>query len=129
MTPADLQLSKYTTELVDKWKIHHGLANRAAALQVSLYLLGITLKYTEGHRTNERQKALWQQGRTTPGNVVTNAQPGQSKHNAYPSTAIDADYDSSKAHIVAPLAKALGLVWGGDFHSIYDWNHFELPSR
>lgn len=42
-----------------------------------------------GHRTHAEQAALYAKGRTTPGPRVTNAAPGQSKHNTSPSQAID----------------------------------------
>ena len=34
-----------------------------------------------GLRTMATQQALWDQGRTTPGEIVTNAKPGSSAHN------------------------------------------------
>jgi len=43
---------------------------------------GISILLTCTYRGREEQAALYAQGRTTPGKVVTNAKPGQSKHNA-----------------------------------------------
>lgn len=42
---------------------------------------GWPLKLFETLRTMERQAALFAQGRTEPGHIVTNAQPGESAHN------------------------------------------------
>lgn len=42
---------------------------------------GHPLFITEGVRSNERQDALYAQGRTAPGRIVTNAQAGESDHN------------------------------------------------
>lgn len=42
---------------------------------------GIDLLVTSTYRDNESQSALFAQGRTKPGLVVTNARPGQSWHN------------------------------------------------
>lgn len=42
---------------------------------------GFTPYIYEGFRTNVRQAELYAQGRTKPGNIVTNAQAGQSFHN------------------------------------------------
>ena len=42
---------------------------------------GIDLLVTSTYRDNESQAALYAQGRTKPGLVVTNARPGQSWHN------------------------------------------------
>jgi len=41
------------------------------------------------HRTNEEQTRLYNQGRTQPGKIVTNAKAGQSAHNTIPSSAFD----------------------------------------
>ena len=42
---------------------------------------GIDLLVTSTYRDNESQAALFAQGRTKPGMIVTNARPGQSWHN------------------------------------------------
>lgn len=43
---------------------------------------GIAVLVTCTHRTNAEQDALYAQGRTRPGRIVTRAKGGQSKHNA-----------------------------------------------
>lgn len=42
---------------------------------------GIDILITSTYRDNDSQNALYAQGRTTPGNKVTNAKAGQSYHN------------------------------------------------
>lgn len=42
---------------------------------------GIPVVLTSGYRSHSRQQTLYDQGRTTPGKVVTNAKPGSSWHN------------------------------------------------
>lgn len=42
---------------------------------------GIDVLITSTYRDSESQQALYEQGRTKPGKVVTNARPGQSFHN------------------------------------------------
>ncbi len=42
---------------------------------------GIDLLVTSTYRDHESQAALFAQGRTKPGQIVTNARPGQSWHN------------------------------------------------
>jgi peptidoglycan L-alanyl-D-glutamate endopeptidase CwlK len=42
---------------------------------------GIDLLITSTYRSNEEQAALYAQGRTKPGAIVTNARPGDSYHN------------------------------------------------
>ena len=54
---------------------------RAQAFVEAAKAKGIDLLVTSTYRDNESQAALYAQGRTTPGDVVTNARPGQSWHN------------------------------------------------
>ena len=99
---------------------------------------GIKLLVTFTFRSKETQAALYAQGRTAPGPIVTNAKPGESFHNyglAYdvvpvkPNGAPDWDVSSAAAvarwATIGALGKSLGLRWGGDFNSIKDRPHFE----
>lgn len=99
---------------------------------------GIKVIVTFTFRSKETQAALYAQGRTEPGEIVTNAKPGESFHNyglAYdlvplkPNGAADWDVKSATAaarwNEIGALGKSLGLRWGGDFHSIKDRPHFE----
>lgn len=93
--------------------------------------LGITLRVVQGLRTIAEQDALYAQGRTTPGKVVTNARGGSSYHNYglavdlahLDNNNIDWNYPMAK---LKPLATKYGMMWGGDFKSIKDMPHFEL---
>lgn len=94
--------------------------------------LGIILRVAQGLRTVEEQDGLYAQGRTKPGNKVTNAKGGQSYHNyglaidVVPlinnGTALDWNFDYKK---LLPYAKKYNLVWGGNFKTIVDKPHFE----
>ena len=97
------------------------------------------------HRSNQEQADLYAIGRTKPGRKVTNAKPGQSKHNDLPSKAIDIAfqhrvtgklswniglfkkfYDLMKAH--SPVIRwGAHVTNGGDFKTINDAPHYELP--
>jgi peptidoglycan L-alanyl-D-glutamate endopeptidase CwlK len=101
-----------------------------------------------GHRSVAEQQALYAQGRTMPGPVVTQMDGNlrKSMHNHLPSMAVDvAPYpiawgDTNRffafAGFVIGTAKQLGLNvrWGGDwdgdrdFHdqNLNDYPHFEL---
>ena len=93
---------------------------------------GISIKIISGTRTYEEQDALYEQGRTKPGRIVTNARGGYSNHNF--GVAFDIGVfeggrylDESPAYkAVGALGKQLGLEWGGDWKSIQDEPHFEL---
>jgi len=95
---------------------------------------GIEIKITSGTRTYEEQAALYAQGRTKPGPIVTRAKPGSSWHNhgcAFDFSVFqDGKYvpESPLYKKVGAIGKALGLTWGGDFQSITDEPHFELTN-
>jgi peptidoglycan L-alanyl-D-glutamate endopeptidase CwlK len=95
---------------------------------------GLALVVTQGLRTWEEQDALYAQGRTAPGKIVTKARGGQSYHNfglAFDILVLDAmgkaDWDSSHPgwSQAADVGKALGLEWGGDWQTIKDQPHFQ----
>lgn len=110
---------------------------RETALEVikRAYKEGINVQISEGHRSYARQNELYAQGRTKPGNIVTNAKGGQSWHNF----GIAVDYfltntDGSKAvwtvnndwRRVAQIGKSLGFEWGGDWTSFKDYPHLQM---
>lgn len=94
---------------------------------------GMPMRCTEGVRTWARQQEIFNQGRTTPGPVVTRARPGQSYHNY--GLAADFCFRGSDPFLekhpqgmaiwksFGRLAQAHGLVWGGDFS---DMPHVQL---
>lgn len=90
-------------------------------------------------RSAERQKELYEQGRSLPGKKVTNIDgvTSRSRHNFYPSQAIDvcvdddpgpgkvAIWDEQAYEALGPLCQRHGLVWGGSFKTIHDYPHIE----
>ena len=93
---------------------------------------GITINIISGTRTYAEQDALYAQGRTTAGAIVTNARGGYSNHNF--GIAFDIGVFSGNRYLPeSPLYKAvgalgmeLGLEWGGNWTSIVDQPHFQL---
>lgn len=90
------------------------------------------------YRSPEEQADLYAQGRTKPGQIVTqlNGTPKQrSKHNLRPARAVDVavtiagkiSWDNALYAPLGPLAKRYGLVWGGDWTGFVDRPHLELP--
>lgn len=87
---------------------------------------GLTIKVISGSRTYAEQDALYAQGN------VTEARGGYSNHNF--GLAFDIGVfqngkyleDGPEYAAVGKLGKALGLSWGGDWHSFVDEPHFEL---
>lgn len=91
------------------------------------------LTLTSGRRTFEEQAALYAQGRTAPGAIVTYAKPGTSYHET--GLAFDVARETLQGpawpadgawwSVVGELGESLGLTWGGRFPHP-DAPHFEL---
>ncbi|CAM4424298.1 M15 family metallopeptidase [Paenibacillus typhae] len=124
-------------------KLHPVLLAGASALIQRSYAKGIPIVITQGMRTIAEQNTLYAQGRTKPGNIVTNARGGSSYHNY--GLAIDfalllpdgktVSWDTSRDgnndkladwQQVAQEAKKLGFAWGGDWTSFKDYSHLEM---
>lgn len=93
---------------------------------------GLLPRISQGLRTNEEQNALYAQGRTKAGKIVTNAKGGQSWHNY--GLAIDLCFlnpDNTVTFTVSKeigkLGEKLGLDWGGDWTQFPDNPHFQIP--
>jgi hypothetical protein len=97
---------------------------------------GLPIKIGESFRSVAEQDALYAQGRTQPGSIVTNAKG--SSYSSQHQWGIAADFyraDGKGAYNeagdyfkrVGEIAKQLGLAWGGDWKSIIDKPHVYLP--
>ncbi len=94
---------------------------------------GLIVGISETWRSKAEQDALYAQGRTTPGIVVTNCRYPDSPHNwgvafdIYRNDGMGAYYDGdSWFKKCGQIGKQMGLFWGGDFKSFVDRPHFEL---
>jgi peptidoglycan LD-endopeptidase CwlK len=107
----------------------------AAALQGG----GIYIRVVQGLRTIEQQNALYAQGRTAPGPIVTNAKGGQSYHNY----GLAVDCLPSDRGLIPPFSPdwnvshhdwqkmlfvgvSLGLDSGATWRTFKDYPHFQL---
>lgn len=91
---------------------------------------GIDVLITSTYRDNESQAALYAQGRTAPGKVVTNAHPGQSWHNwrvAFDFVPIvngKAQWNDAKLFTrCGEIAEAAGLEWAGRWVKFKEMAH------
>lgn len=95
---------------------------------------GIDLLVTSTYRDNASQDALYAQGRTAPGKIVTNAKAGQSWHNYR--CAIDVvpivngkpcwDTKHPVWQQIGALGKQAGLEWAGDWRGkLKEMAHFQ----
>ncbi|WP_020616134.1 M15 family metallopeptidase [Paenibacillus daejeonensis] len=107
------------------------------------YGRGVPIVITQGLRTIAEQDALYAQGRTAPGPIVTNARGGYSNHNYGVALDFalllpdgrnvswdmkrDGDGDGQADWMeVVEEAKRLGFSWGGDWVSFKDYPHLEM---
>ncbi len=92
--------------------------------------LGVTIRVVQGTRTFAEQQAIYDQGRTKPGKIVSNAKPGSSFHNY--GLAVDlVEIKPDGANWNFPYAKLIpfmppGMKWGGSFRTFKDMPHFEV---
>lgn len=107
----------------------------------------IAIAVPQGLRTIEEQNVLYEQGRTKPGPIVTNARGGSSYHNyglafdfcividtdrngVYDETSWDIRKDNDKDGIadwleVVKIFESAGYEWGGKWSSIKDYPHLQ----
>ena len=98
---------------------------------------------TQTYRSVAEQDAMYAQGRTAPGKIVTNARGGHSAHNfampdgtpaakafdfAIKSTGNELNWNVNSPEWKAAIAigQDLNMVWGGSWKSIKDYDHFQL---
>lgn len=107
------------------------------AAQPILESHGATAEVLSGLRSWQQQAALFAQGRTKPGNIVTKARPGSSWHNY--GLAIDLGLFAKGRYLdeTAPtkarkiyeelgkLAESMGMEWAGRWKSFPEGPHFQ----
>jgi len=90
---------------------------------------GLPIRVLSALRTCDQQNKIYQQGRTTPGAIVTKARGCISFHVL--GRAIDFGFTDRKGTQqeyarIGELAKSLGFKWGGDFKGFPDLGHVEF---
>jgi peptidoglycan L-alanyl-D-glutamate endopeptidase CwlK len=116
-------------------KIHPTLAAAITSLIGVLAQNGLQIEVVQGLRTFAEQDALFAQGRSRPGPIVTRARGGQSNHNY--GLAVDVvPFNNGQPNWNAPLgvwttigseAEKMGMEWGGDWKKFVDKPHIQLP--
>jgi peptidoglycan LD-endopeptidase CwlK len=120
--------------------VHPVLVAKVTKILEAMNILGFRMVVTAGVRTVEQQQALYAQGRTRPGNIVTYADGVEKRSNHQPYAdgfghAVDCvfldehgrpTWDESKPwHLYGACAQSLGLTWGGVW-KMADKPHVEL---
>jgi peptidoglycan L-alanyl-D-glutamate endopeptidase CwlK len=108
---------------------------RAQAFIDAAKAKGIDLLVTSTYRDSESQNALYAQGRTTPGNIVTRAKAGESWHNhrcaldVVPLVNGKAIWDDQAMwKQVGEIGKSCGLEWAGDWKTFKEYPHFQYTN-
>ena len=91
---------------------------------------------TSTYRDIESQNALYDQGRTTEGRIVTNAKGGESFHNyrcaidIVPLVCGKPDWDGSHPiwQQIGELGEKAGLEWAGRWKSFKEMAHFQYTN-
>ncbi len=95
--------------------MHPKLQDRFKQFLAECERLSLDVLITCTHRTNAEQDALYAQGRTKPGPIVTRAKAGQSKHNHY-----ENGKPASLAFDIVPMRDGKP-VWGTGPHDLPLW--------
>ena len=99
---------------------------------------GVTVEVLSGLRSWQQQAALYAQGRTKPGPIVTKARPGSSWHNY--GLAIDLGLFRAGKYLdeaepktadnlytqIGALAAQRGIEWAGTWRSFPEGPHFQI---
>ncbi len=124
--------------------LHPELQEKATTLKEKCAEQGINILFSECVRTKAEQDALYAQGRTKPGSIVTNAKGSTYSSQHQWGIAVDfyidmdVDGDGKKSddafnnstklfNKVGRIAGELGLGWGGNWTSPVDLPHLYLP--
>lgn len=122
--------------------LHPDIRDKAVKFLELADKIGINVIITCTWRSNQEQADLYAKGRTAPGGIVTNALPGESKHNlvdeqgfpaakafdVVPLVAGKPVWNSKDPvwHVLGGIGKGLGLKWAGDWKRMKEFPHFEI---
>lgn len=119
-------------------QVHPELALRVRTLIILLGHNDLPYAAFAGNRSWPQQDALYAQGRTRPGKIVTRARGGESEHNYGLAVDLAEDGDLTREGMqwswakltdylkIGSFAKMVGLEWGGLWKSFKDYPHVQL---
>jgi peptidoglycan L-alanyl-D-glutamate endopeptidase CwlK len=122
---------------IDSTLLYPALLERVLAILEDCRSEGADYWAISGLRTPQEQLAIYEQGRTRPGHVVTQSKPWQSAHQYGLAVDFARDADASRTglqpswkaadyDILGRVAVRHGLVWGGHF-KCRDAPHVQWP--
>lgn len=125
-------------------ELHPSLQIKLSVFKEECKKQGVKISFGECLRTKAEQDALYAQGRTKPGNIVTNSKGStySSQHqwgiaaDFYLDMDVDGDgektddaFNNSKSMFnkAGKIAESVGLGWGGSWKNFKDLPHVYLP--
>lgn len=131
-------MSALLVSRIDATKLYPPFLAAVMAMLDEALAQGASYWAVSGFRSYAEQTQLFDQGRTTPGKVVTRAKAGQSAHNfgiavdlcrdgVLDRAGLQPDYKPESYELLATLAPRHGLVWGGSWR-FRDNPHVQLPN-
>ena len=119
----------------DKSLLCPAFVERLNEMERELEIDHLPFKLFEGFRSFERQEELYAQGRTAPGEIVTQCHPGDSIHQYVLAgdmvKRIDGQWSWDNRDglfdRMGAIAEDCGLIWGGHFRHFIDRPHVEMP--
>lgn len=116
--------------------LHPVIIERAKQLDQMLDARGIQWRITQGLRTWDEQAKLYAQGRTAPGEIVTNAPPGHSWHSFgcaadfVPMISGNPEWTLTNPiwETIRDVAESVGFVSGSRWQHP-DWPHLQITGR
>jgi peptidoglycan L-alanyl-D-glutamate endopeptidase CwlK len=118
--------------------LHPELVRKVNQILAAMDALGFPMKVVQALRSAEEQAALFAQGRTTDGKIVTNAdgyniKSNHQRHDDGYGHAADLAFagpdpfaESHPWSLYGNMVLAVGLVWGGNWAKFPDRPHCEL---
>jgi peptidoglycan L-alanyl-D-glutamate endopeptidase CwlK len=122
--------------------LHPSLIAAVTRVLTTMESLGHPMTVTAALRSTAQQQALYAQGRTTPGSIVTQCDGVLKRSNHQPDQdgwgrAVDCAFlvnglpswaETLPWRLYGEVGKALGCRWGGEFVSFVDRPHLEWPT-
>lgn len=116
---------------IDTTLLYLPFFERLMAMLDEAHSLGAHYWAISGHRSYAEQTRLYEQGRTAPGPIVTNAKAGESAHNfglavdfcrdaVLDRKGLQPDWKPESYDLLGELCTKHGLTWGG---------HWKTPDR
>lgn len=117
--------------------LHPTVAAKARSFLALCETSDIDVLITSTYRDSEAQTALYAQGRSKPGNIVTNAKAGQSFHNwrlAFDVVPLrngkpvwgTAGQDGQIWNRIGLMGESVGLEWAGRWARFKEYPHFQF---